>query len=563
MNSGVKFKHSLVFKIVGTTFIIYSLVTIVITFYQMYNEFTLTQKRIANDIIIASTSINSTLVEAMWNVDDELINVTLGGLVNNPSILGSIVYDTGSGLVGKSSSEEVIVENFDLEKINNPFNLNEPTSFNFDLIKDKEVIGSLVVYSSENLIWDSVIIRSKIIVINKVIEISILILVLFFLSKKILKPLNIILTSVNEISKGNLETVVVYQSNDEFGQVADSFNKMTQELANIIKTIATVSFNISNSTQNMESGNKNISTRTNQQSSSLEETASAMEEINSIVQNNAEDAKNANEITQRAQQSVVSSKTELLYTVNNSIDMNHEILHKLQTTNTEVVSAMEEIMESSKKIEGIITLMNDIAFQTNLLALNASVEAARAGEHGKGFAVVASEVRKLAHRSSKASTEIGVLVQTSLESINSGRNLVKDGELSMGEIRTKIETMLNKLKSESDSNLTGILHSVKEITEVMENIKVASQEQATGVERINRTIADMDTSTQENLKLVEQNESASQDITQEAKQLQSLLKAFKVDHIQQNLVGMDPPKEMKQEILKFSKEKVGEYQEKT
>jgi methyl-accepting chemotaxis protein len=563
MNSGVKFKHSLVFKIVGTTFIIYSLVTIVITFYQMYNEFTLTQKRIANDIIIASTSINSTLVEAMWNVDDELINVTLGGLVNNPSILGSIVYDTGSGLVGKSSSEEVIVENFDLEKINNPFNLNEPTSFNFDLIKDKEVIGSLVVYSSENLIWDSVIIRSKIIVINKVIEISILILVLFFLSKKILKPLNIILTSVNEISKGNLETVVVYQSNDEFGQVADSFNKMTQELANIIKTIATVSFNISNSTQNMESGNKNISTRTNQQSSSLEETASAMEEINSIVQNNAEDAKNANEITQRAQQSVVSSKTELLYTVNNSIDMNHEILHKLQTTNTEVVSAMEEIMESSKKIEGIITLMNDIAFQTNLLALNASVEAARAGEHGKGFAVVASEVRKLAHRSSKASTEIGVLVQTSLESINSGRNLVKDGELGMDEIRTKIETMLNKLKSESDSNLTGILHSVKEITEVMENIKVASQEQATGVERINRTIADMDTSTQENLKLVEQNESASQDITQEAKQLQSLLKAFKVDHIQQNLVGMDPPKEMKQEILKFSKEKVGEYQEKT
>jgi methyl-accepting chemotaxis protein len=101
--------------------------------------------------------------------------------------------------------------------------------------------------------------------------------------------------------------------------------------------------------------------------------------------------------------------------------------------------------------------------------------------------------------------------------------------------------MLNKLKSESDSNLTGILHSVKEITEVMENIKVASQEQATGVERINRTIADMDTSTQENLKLVEQNESASEDITQEARQLQSLLKAFKVDQIQQNLVGMEPP----------------------
>ncbi|SVC89317.1 uncharacterized protein METZ01_LOCUS342171, partial [marine metagenome] len=270
MNSGVKFKHSLVFKIVGTTFIVYSLVTIIITFYQMYNEFTLTQKRIKNDINIASTTIKTTLIEAMWNVDNELIDVTLSGLVKNPSILGSIVYDSESVLIGKSSSEEVIVENFDLKQINNPFNLNEPTSFNFELIKDKENIGSFVVYSSENLIWDSIKSRYRIIIINKVIEISVLMIVLFFLCRKMLKPLNIILTSVNEISKGNLDTVVVYQSNDEFGRVADSFNKMTQELANIIKTIATVSYNISNATQDMESGNKDISARTHQQSSSLE-----------------------------------------------------------------------------------------------------------------------------------------------------------------------------------------------------------------------------------------------------------------------------------------------------
>jgi methyl-accepting chemotaxis protein len=539
MNSGVKFKHSLIFKIVGTTLIIYSLVTIIITFYQMYNEFALTQKRIKNDIIIASTSIKSTLIEALWNVDNELINVTLSGLVNNPSILGSIVYDSESGLVGKSTSKEVNVEKLDLKKTNNPFNLNDPTSFNFDLIKDKEKIGILVVYSSEQLIWDSITIRAQIIVINKVIEISVLMIVLFFLSRKLLKPLNIILTSVNEISKGNLDTVVVHQSNDEFGMVADSFNKMTQELANIIKTIATVSYNISKATHDMESGNKDISSRTNQQSTSLEETATAMEEINSIVQNNAEDAKNANELTQKAQKSVGSSRTELLDTVNNSIETNQEMLLNMQSTNKSVVIAMEEIMESSKKIEGITTLMNDIAFQTNLLALNASVEAARAGEHGKGFAVVASEVRKLAHRSAKASSEIGVLVQTSLAHITSGRNLVKDGEKGRDEMRTKIENSLNNLKSESDSNLNGILHSVKEVSEVMENIKVASQEQAAGVEQINRSIADMDTITQENLKLVEQNESASQNITEEARQLESLLEAFKVDNPQQNNLGID------------------------
>ena len=205
------------------------------------------------------------------------------------------------------------------------------------------------------------------------------------------------------------------------------------------------------------------------------------------------------------------------------------MLQNLQSTNTSVVTAMEEIMESSKKIEGITTLMNDIAFQTNLLALNASVEAARAGEHGKGFAVVASEVRKLAHRSAKASTEIGVLVQTSLEHITSGRNLVKDGEEGRNEMRTKIETMLNNLKSESDSNLNGILTTVKEVSEVMENIKEASEEQAEGVEQINKSIADMDRITQENSALVEQNTTASQDMAQEAEKLQELLNTFKVE----------------------------------
>ena len=538
MNSGVKFKHSLVFKIVGTTFIVYSLVTIIITFYQMYNEFALTQKRIKNDINIASTTIKSTLIEAMWNVDNELIQVTLRGLVKNPSILGSIVYDSEALLIEKSASEEVNVEKFDLKIINNPFNLTEPTSFNYELIKDDEKIGSFVVYSSENLIWDSIKSRYWIIILNKVIEISVLLLVLFLLCRQLLKPLNIILTSVNEISKGNLDTVVVYQSNDEFGQVADSFNKMTQELANIIKTIATVSHNISNATQDMASGNRDISTRTHQQSSSLDETASAMEKINSIVQTNAEDVNNADVITKQARETVVGSKTQLLDTVNNSIDMNHDILQNLQTTNTDVVGAMEKIMDSSKKIEGITTLMNDIAFQTNLLALNASVEAARAGEHGKGFAVVASEVRKLAHRSAKASTEIGVLIQTSLENISSGRKLVKDSEEWMNEMRTKIETMLNNLKTESDSNLNEILLSVKEVTEVMENIKVASQEQAEGVEQINRTIADMGLTTQENSTLIEQNESASQGIALEARQLQSLLNAFNLEQIQQNPVGM-------------------------
>ena len=356
----------------------------------------------------------------------------------------------------------------------------------------------------------------------------------FFIARTITRPVNDLVAMSMDIAQGegDLTKRMEVATKDELGDLSTWFNMFLERLNNMVIEIKKHAANINVSSQEMALGNQDLSNRTNQQSSSLEETATAMEEINSIVQNNAEDAKNANEITQKAQQFVVDSRTELLDTVNNSIETNQEMLQNLQQTNTSVVTAMEEIMESSKKIEGITTLMNDIAFQTNLLALNASVEAARAGEHGKGFAVVASEVRKLAHRSSKASTEIGVLIQTSLEHINSGRNLVKDGEQGMDEMRTKIETMLNNLKSESDSNLNGILTSVKEVSEVMENIKVASEEQAEGVDQINRTIADMDRITQENSALVEQNTTASQHMAEEAAHLQTLINAFKVEEEQ-------------------------------
>jgi methyl-accepting chemotaxis protein len=391
------------------------------------------------------------------------------------------------------------------------------------ITKDIDTINASVIGETGTFIW--------VVMIITVIGLLVSLLFGFMVRRSITAPVNDLVDMSKDIAQGegDLTKRIAIAGKDELGDLSSWFNMFLQRLNNMVVEVKKHASNINVSSQEMALGNQDLSSRTHQQSSSLEETATAMEEINSIVQNNAEDAKNANEITQKAQQSVVDSRTELLDTVNKSIDTNQEMLQNLQSTNSSVVTAMEEIMESSKKIEGITTLMNDIAFQTNLLALNASVEAARAGEHGKGFAVVASEVRKLAHRSAKASTEIGVLVQTSLEHITSGRNLVKDGEQGMDEMRTKIETMLNNLKSESDSNLNGILTSVKEVSEVMENIKVASEEQAEGVDQINKSIADMDRITQENSALVEQNTTASQHMAEEAVNLQELLNTFKVE----------------------------------
>ena len=388
--------------------------------------------------------------------------------------------------------------------------------------KDIDLVNKSVISEAEEFIW--------VVLVVSAIGVLVSLFFGFLVRRSITNPVDNLVEMAKDIAEGegDLTKRILVSGQDELGNLSNWYNLFLKKLNNIIVQVKKRSYNINKISQEMASGNQDLSTRTHQQSASLEETASSMEEINSIVQNSAEEAKNASDLTKNAQQSVENSRQQLLDTVNKSIETNQKMLLNLQETNSRVVNAMEDIMKSSKKIAGIITLINDVAFQTNLLALNASVEAARAGEHGKGFAVVATEVRKLAHRSAKASKEIGVLIENTLESIETGRQLVTEGEKGTQEMRSKIESILNHLKNESDSNLNDIIQAFLEVSEVMENIKVAATEQAEGVGQINTTIADMQRITQENATLVEENARASSSMAQDTKHLEELLNSFKV-----------------------------------
>tara|TARA_A100001011_G_scaffold53138_1_gene51449 strand:- start:286 stop:1929 length:1644 start_codon:yes stop_codon:yes gene_type:complete len=290
----------------------------------------------------------------------------------------------------------------------------------------------------------------------------------------------------------------------------------------ITKPVSEMVMMIDQGSREIADANNNLSVRTHRQSSSLVETAASMEEMSSIVENNADEAKKASNIVRNARGTVDSSRESLLEAVGRTIETNERTLADLQTTNTRVVEAMAAITQSSQKISGIITLINDIAFQTNLLALNASVEAARAGEHGKGFAVVATEVRKLSHRSAKASSEIGKLIESSLDNINSGKDFVEKSDEALGSMKKETEEILQDLKNQSSKNLEAILRAVVEFSEMMENIEAASQEHASGINQVNQAISEMDQMTQENASMVEQNAVASQNMAQEANRLRKM-----------------------------------------
>jgi methyl-accepting chemotaxis protein len=210
-----------------------------------------------------------------------------------------------------------------------------------------------------------------------------------------------------------------------------------------------------------------------------------MEELTSTVKQNAENAKQANQLAIGAS----------------------DVAGKGGAVVGEVVTTMDSINESSRKIVDIISVIDGIAFQTNILALNAAVEAARAGEQGRGFAVVAGEVRNLAQRSAAAAKEIKHLIDDSVEKVEGGSKLVAQAGQTMDEIVT----------------------SIKRVTDIMSEITAASSEQSQGIEQVNTAITQMDEVTQQNAALVEEAAAAADSLEEQAQNLAVSVGTFKVD----------------------------------
>ncbi|MEP9433957.1 methyl-accepting chemotaxis protein [Xanthomonas euvesicatoria] len=287
------------------------------------------------------------------------------------------------------------------------------------------------------------------------------------------------------IADGDL---TVRMSGNFHGVVAsmrDDANSTVHRLTDIVTRIQTTSNSISFAAEDIASGNQQLAQRSEQQAASLEETAASMEELTSTVKQNAEHATRANQLA-RGAAAIASEGRDVV---------------------GQVIEQMSGIEVSSRRIADIISVIDGIAFQTNILALNAAVEAARAGEQGRGFAVVASEVRTLSHRSSDAAKEIKRLIDDSVQRVADGSTLVHTAGTTMGEIVT----------------------SVQHVTDIMAHISAASQEQAGGIEQVNHTIAQMDETTQHNVRLVEAASTAAHALEQHSAQLTRAVEVFKVN----------------------------------
>jgi methyl-accepting chemotaxis protein len=259
---------------------------------------------------------------------------------------------------------------------------------------------------------------------------------------------------------------------------------MTASLRRVVSQVREVSERIALASSEIASGNQDLSQRTEEQASNLQQTAATMEQVGTTVRLNADVARQAVNTADAARQVAAQGGEEVSH----------------------VVSTMDGISVSSRKIADIIGVIDSIAFQTNILALNAAVEAARAGEQGRGFAVVAGEVRSLAQRSATAAREISSLISASVQQVQAGNELVKRAGATMGEVAQQVQR----------------------VSDMISEISNATSEQATGIDQVGQSVTELDRVTQQNAALVEQSAAAADSLSMQARELVQAVGAFRL-----------------------------------
>ncbi len=300
------------------------------------------------------------------------------------------------------------------------------------------------------------------------------------------KGLSEVESIIKAVSKGDLTQKVSGNYEGMFDEIKTSLNNTIDVLSTISEQIKVSSNDVSSASKEIASGTVDLSQRTEEQASALQETSASMEQMSSTVERNSTNAVEAN---------------KLASTTKDEAEKGGRVVGN-------AVEAMDRIENSSSKIADITNVIDEIAFQINLLALNAAVEAARAGEAGKGFEVVAAEVRKLAQRSANAAKDIEQLIEASGNEVKQGAQLVKETGKSL-------ETMVG---------------SVTKLADIVKEISEASLEQSGGINQINKAISDMDSMTQQNSALVEENSAAASSLQTRAEDMQDRISFFKTGH---------------------------------
>lgn len=287
---------------------------------------------------------------------------------------------------------------------------------------------------------------------------------------------------LKQLASGDLAFRLNETFSAEFEPLRHDFNSSLDQLSSTLVAVSGSIATISSGSHEISRGSSDLAVRTERQAATLEQTVAALSEVTARVRKSSEIAEEARTMAGSANQSAVASG---------------EVVER-------TIRAMDQIQDSSTRINNIIGVIDQIAFQTNLLALNAGVEAARAGDAGKGFAVVAQEVRELAQRSAQAAKEIKSLTDRSTADVQGGVDLV----------------------NRAGASLSDISSFIVRINGFMDSLASSSREQSASLAEMNVAMNQMDQVTQQNASMVEEANAASVTLATEAQRLREMVAHF-------------------------------------
>ncbi|HEB4954742.1 methyl-accepting chemotaxis protein [Bacillus cereus] len=360
-----------------------------------------------------------------------------------------------------------------------------------------KVIGDFTNYSNEQAklreqsiekIDQSALLIEYVIFLSLVICIVAAIILAWWFSGKLVKPIQQIDTKLKELAsqEGDLTARLQVNSNDEIGAIATSFNKMLENLQHIINRVQKTSVEVQTASENMlektntsreatlrvQSSMSNLNASIQSQTSSMEESSTAMDDMAVSVQRIAESASSVAELAVATSEHASDGSTVIQKSVSQMTT-----IHEAVNATSEVV---ERLITHTKYIDTAVQSISNIAEQTNLLALNASIEAARAGEHGKGFAVVADEVRKLAEQSKTAATDINQLLHQIQNDTETASSMMSQG-------RSEAFEGINVIR-EAGTSFTTIVEQVNKVSTQMQDISATAEEMAASAEEMNASL---------------------------------------------------------------------------
>lgn len=417
------------------------------------------------------TSLLASLVtsEPLWNFDYKGVEANIEAFLDDEDIVRIHVRDTNGETIlnefKKHDTKNIVIEKSIISK-------------------GDEKLGEIEIHFSKQRI-NNILRESTIrIVVLMALIISIIAMTIISVSFIVTKPIKLIQEYSVKIKEGDFSQNLEIKSKDEIGHTAKMIVDTINKLNNVLKELDDGQSAITSAANDISVANEMLAEKTSEQAESLQETTSTVEEIMSIVAINADKTKEVNKLTQDTSQKIKEAG---------------EDSQKLK-------KAMAEIIDSSKSIDNMINVIDEIAFQTNLLALNAAVEAARAGEEHRGFTVIAEEIRNLAKTSSGAAKDIKTKIKESESKITEGSIYI----------------------NQTLQNMNEVISDVNNIATVMADITESVTEQEKGIEHIKESIFGLDNITQHNASVAEETAAITNELRSEANKLSKIFKFFKL-----------------------------------